>query len=202
MLRYLLTSRSFRLSSIASEQVKPLDPNNRMWTHAEVRRVDAETLRDHLLSVSRQLDDKMYGPSVGLNAAPKSDRRRGLYVQTKRQQQNELFSVFDVPTPTTTRGIRDVTTTPAQSITLLNSPFVWYQAEQWSEWSLKSAPKLSDEQRIVDLLEESFTRSADETEVEVISAFLKEAKTQDDFTKAWASVAHLVFNMKEFIYLR
>jgi Protein of unknown function (DUF1553)/Protein of unknown function (DUF1549)/Planctomycete cytochrome C len=206
MLRYMLTARSFRLASHADEVTQQADPNNRMWTHADVRRVDAETLRDHLLSVSGELDKKMFGPSVSLSAAPKNDRRRGLYVQTKRQQQNELFSLFDVPSPTTTRGTRDMTTTPAQSMTLLNSPFVWYQAEQWSKRSLADEPDLTESQRIAKLIEVSFTRSANSSEIAALGDFLtsarSDAESDGDDLKAWMSLAHLVFNMKEFIYLR
>jgi hypothetical protein len=154
-IRYLLSSRAFRLRSQAAPELIAKDPANRFFSRASLRRMDAETIRDHLLSVSGNLDPVMYGPSAPLNAPPENDQRRGIYIQTKREGQNPLFASFDVPMPNTTRGSRNVSNTPGQSITLLNSPFVQYQALKWAE---------------------------------VAQAALRQT-------------AHLVFNLKEFIYL-
>ncbi len=135
---------------------------------------------DHLLSVSGNWKRKCLEQVSVSTRAPKNDRRRGIYVQTKRQSQNELFSVFDVPTPTTTRGTRDLTTTPAQAAALLNSPFVWYQAHRWSIAHLKREPDLSDDERIRRLIENAFTRSAQEDEVRALEAFLNDCRSEKD----------------------
>ena len=201
-IRYLVSSRTFRLSSQPTSTLLERDASNRYLTRALVRRMDAEIIRDHLLSVSGALDPAMYGPSTPLNAAPPEDRRRGLYVQTKREGQNALFASFDVPMPNTTRGSRDVSTTPGQAITLLNSPFVWYQAGKWAEGARsvlsKGAPV---EESLRALVHRAFSRPEAPGEVEAFRAYYEERCRISPPETALRQTAHLVFNLKEFIYL-
>ncbi len=201
LLRTMLTSRAFRLASTPTAIAKISDPTNRWRTHADVRRLDAEIIRDSLLTVSGELDIRMFGPSVPVPVAVEKDKRRGIYVAIDRSDQHELFAAFDVPFPTTTRGTRDVTTTPAQSITLLNSPFVWHQARAWAQRSLSEQADVSDRDRLFGLIQHALARAATDEELERLELFLDESRTGHDNTQALTSVAHLIFNLKEFIYV-
>jgi hypothetical protein len=200
-IRYLLTTRTFRLSSTAPTTSTATDPANRLLTHAPVRRMDAEIIRDHLLAVSGNLDPKLYGPSTPIKTPPQADTRRGLYVQTKREGQNELFSSFDVPMPNTTRGTRDVTTTPGQSITLLNSPFIQHQAHAWAERAQAAIAKGSSiDAEMRQLITYAFSRDVREDELAALHAY-HDARHPEGALIALQQTAHLVFNLKEFIFL-
>jgi hypothetical protein len=199
--RYLLTTRTFRLSSTAPAASTAVDPANRLLTHAPVRRMDGEIIRDHLLAISGNLDPKLYGPSTHLKAPPQDEKRRGLYVQTKRAGQNELFASFDVPMPNTTRGTRDVTTTPGQSITLLNSPFIQYQASTWAERAQAAIAKGSNvDAELHHLIGHAFSRQPREEELTALRAY-HDSRYRDGTLIALQQTAHLVFNLKEFIFL-
>ncbi len=128
LIRHLVTSRAYQLSSHASPSAQEHDPDNRLLSHARVRRLEAEPLRDALLSMSGQLDLTMAGPSVAGN-----QRRRSVYVQVRRNSLDPLLSVFDAPEPHMTQGRRESTNVPAQSLALLNDPWVIELAKQWGE---------------------------------------------------------------------
>ncbi|NNJ27675.1 hypothetical protein LzC2_37830 [Planctomycetes bacterium LzC2] len=66
-----------------------------------------------------QLDRKLYGPPVEGRS-----NRRSVYVQVIRNRLDPFLNTFDAPVPFSATGRRDVTTVPAQSLTLFNDPFV------------------------------------------------------------------------------
>ncbi len=200
-LRYLVSTRTFRLSSLAPPASVAADPANRLLTHAPVRRMEAEIIRDHLLAVSGNLVLTLYGPSTSLKAPPPADTRRGLYVQTKRQGQNEFFATFDVPVPNTTRGVRGVTTTPGQSIALLNSPFIQHQARNWATRALAAIERGSTvEAELHRLIAHAFTRPARDDEIAALRAYRDSRSAEGDLV-ALQHTAHLLFNLKEFIFV-
>ena len=110
-----------------------------------LRRLDAETLRDAMISVAGGLDLTMGGPSIPVhltdamqgrgrpgNSGPLDGaRRRSVYQEVRRNFLNPFMLVFDEPIPTTTVGARSVSNVPAQGLTLMNDPFVRGQAESW-----------------------------------------------------------------------
>ncbi|MGB0580058.1 MAG: DUF1553 domain-containing protein [Limisphaerales bacterium] len=119
LIAYITKTRSYQLSSEPSEQAKTNDPANTWLSHFRVRRLDAESLRDTLLATSGRLDRRMFGsPDSG------SGNRRSIYVRAKRNSRDEFLKTFDTPEPLSTRSKRDVTNVPAQSLALLNNPFV------------------------------------------------------------------------------
>ncbi|MCY3842885.1 MAG: DUF1549 and DUF1553 domain-containing protein, partial [Acidobacteria bacterium] len=145
LVRRLVRSRAYRMSSQASARAAESDPTNRLLQHANLRRLDAEAIRDAMLSISGRLDPTMYGPSVPVHYAARrgltegdpdngpvdGDGRRSIYQEVRRNAHNPFLEVFDLPKPATTRGQRDTTNVPAQSLALLNSPFVIGQAAEW-----------------------------------------------------------------------
>lgn len=193
-IRYLVTSELFQLDSEPTTLAKSQDPNNRLWTHANVRRLDAEGVRDALLSVSGRLDAKLFGPAVVPNTAVDKDVRRGVYLARKRQSRDGFLDTFDMPLPASTRGQRDVTTTPSQAITLLNAPFVRHQAKTWAE-SMADVPVRDALQQ---LLAHALTRPPEEEELATLTDF---CRANGGGVPGLTETAHLVFNMKEFIYV-
>ena len=184
MIRYLVTSYTWKASSTPSDKASALDPDNRFLSHAHVRRLEAEAIRDTLLAVSGGLDQEtMYGPPVRGNTA-----RRSVYLRVKRNDLDPFLSTFDAPVPASTKGRRDVTNVPGQSLTLLNDAFVIRMANEWAD-SLKSTPE-SD--RIPTMFLQSMGRlpSARETAAarQFLDRSLKEQHTLEDHRQELATL--------------
>lgn len=142
--RLILTSQTWQQSVLhpQAERAVKRDSSNRWWWRAERRRLDAEALRDSLLSASGELDRKIGGPGFkptmsaealeGLSrkssawqaSPPEMQRRRSLYLYLKRGLLPPLMTTFDLCDPTLSCGSRDVTIVPSQALTLLNNRFV------------------------------------------------------------------------------
>jgi hypothetical protein len=106
-----------------------------------------------------------------------------------------------VPVPNTTRGTRDVTTTPGQSITLLNSPFIRHQARTWAEHADAAIAKGSTfDAELRQLIVHAFSRQPREDELTALRAY-HDSRYRDGTLIALQQTAHLVFNLKEFIFL-
>ena len=152
-IRFIVTSKTWQQSATASTAALRDDPRNEWLSHAHVRRMDAESLRDTLLAVTGGLDSDMYGGGFDANSdAP----RRAVYVTSRRNRMDEFLLAFDSPVPFATTGRRSVTNVPAQSLTLLNAPFVMRLAERWAERVRKN--DLEDDQRASQMFEIAFGR--------------------------------------------
>jgi len=116
--RLILTSATYRQSSHHPQQTvyQVKDPFNTCYWRAETRRLDAEQIRDAIFAVSGQLDWERGGPGV------LADRpRRSIYTRFMRNSRDPLLDVFDLPQFFSSTGSRDTTTTPIQSLLLINS---------------------------------------------------------------------------------
>src|SRR5207302_10689533 len=100
-------------------------------------------------------------------------RRRTVYLAVRRTNLNPFLAVFDAPKPFSTLGRRDATNVPAQSLTMLNSPFVIDLARAWSQ-SLASARDDSPEARVRRMFEQAFARDPAPAEMTASLAFLND----------------------------
>jgi hypothetical protein len=82
--------------------------------------LEAEVIRDAILSVSSQLDDRLYGPG----RLDEGHQRRSLYFTMKRSQLIPSMTVFDAPDGTTPVADRSETTIAPQALLLMNNPHV------------------------------------------------------------------------------
>lgn len=222
IVRLLATSQAYRMSSQASPQALKIDPSNKLLQHANIRRLDAEEIRDSLLAVSGRLDPTMYGRSVrvyhafgkdeieggGRKGPLDGDGRRSIYQEIRRDKQNPFFEVFDMPKPMTTRGQRDATNVPAQSLTLLNSPFVIGQAQEWGK-RLAGGEAHSVDSRIEYMFLKALGRAPSASERDRAATYLSSVAREHRIsesralgeTQLWQDFAHAIFNLKEFIYV-
>lgn len=220
MLRLMLTSRVFQLSTEATPAARERDPNNRLLSHANVRRLEAESLRDSLLFVSGRLDRTQGGLGVPLPlrtgfkdfenplaGPPDGNGRRSIYLEARRNYPQQLLIAFDQPKPVLTVGERNVTNVPAQSLALLNDAFVGAQSGLLAE-RIRSLP--TPEARLQSLWLILFSRPVTEAEMDRTFAFLKSQaallgiasdRWQTD-QYLWHELAHALINLKEFLYLR
>jgi hypothetical protein len=215
--RLLLLSSTYQMSSKADEQTDARDPQNRLWHRMPIHRLEAEAIRDAILAISGRLEPALYGPSVppyltehmvGRGRPAQSgpldgDGRRSIYLGVHRNFLSPLFLAFDFPIPFTTIGRRSVSNVPAQALALMNNPFVVQQAERWAQRIL-SEPGLSAAERIRRMYVAAFARPPTATELAEALAFLREQSTgygHTDDPLAWRDLAHVLFNVKEFIFL-
>lgn len=152
--RLLVTSRAYRQSSAAPAAALAADPENRLWSRALRRRLDAEQLRDAMLAVSGELNPKMGGPPVRvaiekevydliftefepdnlwpLPLDPAEQNRRSLYLLNKRTVRLPMLQNFDQPDAMTSCPERPVSTHALQALTMINSEFALGRAGHWA----------------------------------------------------------------------
>ncbi|MBM62381.1 MAG: hypothetical protein CL484_05475 [Acidobacteria bacterium] len=223
LIRRLVLTQTYQMSSQASQRSLEIDPSNRYLQHANVRRLDAEAIRDSMLLVSGRFNSTMYGPSVPVYYAPRygltranpdvgpvdGDGRRSIYQEIRRNAHNPFLEVFDSPKPATTRGQRDATNVPAQSLTLLNSPFVVGQAAEWGS-RLSEGEAGTVRGRVDHMFLKALARRPTETERARITDYLMNVASQRKTSEhlllydrqVWQDVAHSLFNLKEYIFIQ
>ncbi|MCR9199984.1 MAG: DUF1553 domain-containing protein [Planctomycetaceae bacterium] len=164
LIRLIMTSQTWQRGSVPSEAVRRADPENRWLSYASVRRLEAEAIRDRLLRASGQLDAAMFGPPANGTSG-----RRSVYVSVIRNRLDPFLSTFDAPTPFGATGRRDVTNVPAQSLLLLNDPFV-LRAARGAAGRLSSSD--SQEQKITALWRQVLQRDPTQAEHEDAASLL------------------------------
>ncbi|KAA3606660.1 MAG: DUF1553 domain-containing protein [Planctomycetota bacterium] len=211
-LRRMVTSSTYRQGHQPSQEARSKDPENLLWHHMPVRRLQGEAIRDAMLSVSGRLDSSMFGLSVPVHLTPSmqgrgrpgksgpvdGDGRRSIYQEIRRNFLPPFMSVFDMPPPFSSMGKRTVSNVPAQSLAMMNSSFVTEQARLWAQRLLLN-PEESTQERLHRMYWQAFGRSPRELEITLALEFLHQNPGEP--LDAWADLAHVLFNTKEFLFL-
>lgn len=155
LIKRMVTSRVYQLGSHHDETNFLADPDNHLLWRSNARRLDAETIRDSMLSASGLLDRE---PPIGSPIAlagdgPVGGQRyqvlkeeelagaggnfRSIYLPVARNVQPEVLSIFDFAEPSLVLGSRDTTIVPPQALFLLNSDFVDEQATAMAQRVMK-----------------------------------------------------------------
>jgi hypothetical protein len=223
LVRLLVTSSAYRMASNSADALaEEKDPDNSLFHRMPIKRLEGEAIRDAMLAVSGRLDETMFGPSVPtyltafMQGSGRPDRsgpldgagRRSIYLEVRRNFLSPMLRAFDMPVPFTTIGRRTVSNVPAQSLILMNDPFVLDQAQLWARRILArndGAP----EESIGRIYRTAFSRPPAAAEERQGLAFMqKQAEAlgisapqcwQDE--RVWTDFCHVVFNVKEFIFV-
>ena len=186
MTRLLVTSAAYRRSSqhpdVARGQLK--DPQNTLLWRFQPQRLEAEQIRDALFAACGDLQaDKQAGPSV-LYGEPV----RSVFTRIMRNNRDPLADVFDAPQWFSSASSRDVTTTPIQSLLLLNSPFMIKRGETLARRVTADAPgdEAAQVRRLYQLL---FARAPTAAEAKRATAFLAEIRAQRTTTVVTEAIA-------------
>ena len=216
VIRTLVLSRTYRMSTQAVQATRKPIRKTSGCTACTSHRLEGEAVRDAMLAVSGQVNCRMYGPSVpvhltefqqGRGRPPSGpldgDGRRSVYLAVRRNFLSPLMLTFDTPIPFSTVGRRPVSNVPAQALLGLNDPFVHQQAERWAKRVL--AIDASAEERIVEMYQRGFARPPNPFESAACLQFLeRQARLypgKADDLAAWADLAHVLFNAKEFAFI-
>ena len=205
MHRLILTSRTWQLASAAPGE-------NALWAHTERRRLDAESIRDALLAVSGELDATPGGahpfPAVhtwGFTQhnqffASYDTRQRTVYQMQQRLKRHPFLALFDGADPNGSTATRQTTTTPLQSLFVMNDPFVHERAARLGARLLRERP--DDAARIERAFQILYARPPQPEETQMatdyLARFTAKALPAD---QAWQSLTRALLAANEFLYL-
>lgn len=221
LIRRMLLSRTYAMSSEADAGVAGQDADNRLLHRARVRRLEGEALRDAMLTISGRLDRTAFGPPVPVhltefmqgrgrpgNSGPVDGAgRRSIYLGVNRNFLNPFMLTFDMPQPASAVVRRSQSNVPAQALILLNNEFVHEQAKVWAEELLRQTQTADD---LIDRAwRQAFCRLPESGEREAVRAYAAAlpaagAEGADKALRDPAGVAdicHALLNKKELLFL-
>lgn len=226
--RLLLTSRTWRMSRTPAAEVLAADTENRLWSHVPYRRLEVEAIRDSVLSVSGQLNPRMFGasmfpdiPAAALEANTdkasiwtasnlEEQSRRTIYAFIKRGLVVPMLEVMDLCDTVQSAPRRQITTVAPQALTLFNGTFVNQQARELAE-RLRREAGADPRARIQLAYRLALSRLPRPEEVSALLAFLQRELEATKSTpavadapsaeqRAWTQLARVVLNLNEFVY--
>ncbi len=209
LIRQIVLSRTYQLSSLAESQFVKADEENKLLARHNRRRLDAEALRDSMLLASGRLD--LTPPDGSLirhrdilvnlagNLHEPSDHR-SIYLCYLRNSPPPELAAFNLPEFIAVTGKRDRSTVPGQALFLYNNPFVIKQAEHLAQAVVTDIPETDP--RIEQIFQRVLSRSPSPTEQEQARELVKYSQAEEDNeTKAWATLCQALLMTNEFRYV-
>ncbi len=199
--RLILTSRTYQQSGASNANNQKADPDNQLFARQPSRRLEAEAIRDALLTVSGRLDRRMFGKG----ALNELDNRRSIYLTVKRGSLVPILQIFDAPDAIQSIGDRNATTVPPQALAMMNSSFARTMADAFAK-SIRPNNTISSADVVSSGYWEAMSRAPSDEELQHMTAFIgAQAKSYGDneagMQKAVADFCHLLLCMNEFIYV-
>ena len=201
--KLIMTSAVYMQSVGTDAPRAAADPDNILLWHRSRQRLEAEVIRDAMLAVSGQLDERMYGPG----SLDETQRRRSIYFTVKRSQLVPSMMLFDAPDSLGGLGQRAATIVAPQALAMLNSALVQSSARALAHACL-SAPGCTTEAAIQRAYQTGLARTADAEELaDSVAFFTRAAETykaagKTDATEAaLADFCQVLLGMNEFIYI-
>jgi hypothetical protein len=218
MIRTIMLSRVYQLSTAHNEANLAGDPENRLLGRANRRRLEVEAIRDAMLSIGGQLDRerptssplsnlgmdlierklRQEGPVVDPSIYPTNHRT--IYIPIIREEEPRLLALFDFPNTGAAAGQRSATSVATQALFMMNNPFVSEQARHTAERLLKT-DGLDAANRVDLAYRLILSRPADEREqaegADYVNAFRGGKNTID----AWTNFCQVLFASAEFRHL-
>jgi hypothetical protein len=228
MHRLIMLSNAYQMSSQFDGSNEQTDAQNRYLWRMNRRRLEAEALRDSILSVAGNLNLKMGGRPVmpplsqeersalwssdqwPVSLDPEEHNRRSVYLYVKRSFPYPMFATFDMPDTSVSCPRREATTVAPQALAMLNSDFMMVQAQQLAVRLQKECGEVP-ERWINTGWQVAFGRLPSQSEKEKALQFLsKRSKDNEAATTAESSqpskslglveLCLVLFNMNEFMY--
>ena len=225
LIRELVLSHAYQLSSEQNPAASTIDPDNRLLWRMNRRRLDAESLRDSLLAASGRLMTSAGGPGLpleypentgglakgGVNPPnfrlskfrPEQEFVRTIYLPIIRSAPQagpaEVRNVFDFTLPAEFAGQRSVTTVPTQALFLMNAKVLKQRARELAEKILATT---GDAARLESLWFRVLNRPIADAERTEAAAFLKdlrELEPKADELFAWSELCHALLASNEFL---
>jgi hypothetical protein len=230
MHKLMVMSKTYRQASDApvSAAAKAADPENALLWRANRRRLEAEAIRDALLTASGELNRATHGRSVRVplekevydllftEAEPdglwpvtpnvRQHTRRSIYLFAKRNVRQPLLEAFDQPDTLGPCAARGVSTFAPQALILMNGPVGREAAAKLAE---QVVPVKTPADRVTAIYVRALGRPPRAEEANAATAFLasqttllKAEKHADSDRAALTDLCLAVFNVSEFVYVK
>jgi mono/diheme cytochrome c family protein len=200
--REIMLSAVYRTSTEESPEAHDKDGGNRLYSHFNRQRLDAEELRDSMLDIAGDLDLKdIGGPSTDFTP---ENLRRTVYCKVSRYRLNNYLMVFDFPNPSFTSEQRFSSNVPLQQLYFMNNPFVFKQASVLAQ---RVHSEKTDLARIIKAYEYLFQRKPTADELQLGLKFLSNTPDKPGYTvggepiTAWDEYARALLSSNEFQYV-
>ena len=194
VLKQIVLSATYQQSSQVSATLLARDQENRLLARGPRQRLDAEILRDNALAIGGILNPTIGGKSIKPSqpegtweinemSGYKYEKsqgadlyRRGLYVYWRRSTVYPSFVTLDAPTREFCVSQRAKTSTPLQSLVLMNDP-VFVEAARAFAQRILAEPNLDDTARVVFAWRLALTRSPNAAERSILTRMLEQQQT-------------------------
>ncbi|MFM7606236.1 MAG: DUF1553 domain-containing protein, partial [Prosthecobacter sp.] len=216
LVKEMVMSRAYRMSS-QQHGASEMDPDNRLLSRMNRKRLDAECIRDAMLHAAGSLRMDWGGPGVQATAVDANDSkvqnleygytfadsRRSVYTPAFRNVRHPLFEVFDFADINQPIGQRTTSTVATQALFLMNSPKVIEQVRAAADLVLKSQSDTA--QRIHTAFKRSLQRAPNEKELVQVCEFFDSSRSgnasADEMRDAWARFIQTLWATPEFRFL-
>ncbi len=208
--RQILLSAAYQMSADPQSDAMQSDPTNRLIWRINPRRMEAEALRDSILQISGRLDLQMQGTlveDIGNYQYARSNEsfnkvfnttRRSVYLPVIRSTVYNYLQIFDFCDPSATSGKRASTTVSHQALFLMNSDFIWDNAQTLAKKTL-SQDDMTDQEKLQWVYLKVYARNANSIEQERALQYLNEAAESPE--SAWTLLCQALLASNEFIYI-
>lgn len=234
--RRIAMTQTYRLASVADKSspeasdeqsassdtridAHSVDPTNRYLWRFQQRRLEAEAIRDAMLSVNGQLDRTQGGPHplpawhkkrYGLNGpfhVEYETNKRSVYLLTQRLFEHSFLGLFDPPDTSQTTSQRTSSDVAGQALFLMNSPFIRKQAESFAGRIMSE--RNSTTERINFAFQLAYGRPSSDDEELQLTTFLKQFEERsvqqnrkiDTKRQAWTAIARTILTSNEFFFV-
>ena len=221
MHRLIMLSNAYRMSSDYNEKAAEIDPENELLWRMSRRRLEAEAMRDAILSISQGLDksmggsimefeDRQYVANTSARGGIDYDRNlRAVYLPVVRSSMYDVFRAFDFADPSTSNGDRNKTVVAPQALFMMNGSVVLEHTRRMAD-SLLAREDLNDSGRVRLAYERALTRPPSPQEIDRAQSFVAQVeKALEDRVpdmderraRAWQSFCKALIGSNEFLYL-
>ncbi|MEM7011728.1 MAG: DUF1549 and DUF1553 domain-containing protein [Verrucomicrobiota bacterium] len=214
LIKRIVLSRNWRLSSLPHESGERIDPANELLWRANFRRLDIEQFRDSVLAVSQQLQNeppagnlfkdvyvgREYGDSANhanFDEEIANFRYRAIYIPLVRNRMPEALQLFDFADPNATTGDRNARTIPSQALYLMNSPFVETQARFAAEVLLETP----ESERIEIAYRSTIGIAPTDGMIGDATSYLAARTAEASELEAWTDLMQTLFSSAQFRYI-
>lgn len=202
LIREMLLSRTFAMSTKGNRHNPKLDSSNRWLSRMNRQRLDAESIRDTLLLLCGQLDFEAGGPAIAKGTTSEygyvfASTRRSVYLPVFRNQLPSSFEAFDFADPNIQAGSRMQSTTVPQAHFLMNNPLVLEVASNAAKQLIRRSD-LSDSQRLDFVFLQVLGRRPSVAETRLVEQLLSRSA---DELQGWSMLYHTLLQSVDFRFL-
>lgn len=214
--KLIVMSSTYRQSAASRADGLSADADNKLLWRMSPRRLEAESVRDAILTAAGRLDEKMFGEPVGVVTKPTGEvapekeleapGRRTVYQLVRRSKPQSLLNAFDAPVMEINCARRVTTTSATQALALMNGEFVTTQAEHFARRLLQRPAE--DNSRIREAFRIALARDPSPGELDRLLTFVRAQEAfyrdmPDDARRLriYSDLCQALLAANEFIYL-